>query len=91
MASNSNWVNGSNPYFIRDNGGVFSFNYNNSNAYGGRGVAVVGAGLLYRMKYIIYISNQKGRFQGIFRVFSIYKRNIVPSLNGKNKKIILCK
>ena len=44
-ASNSVWVYGSYPYFIRGYGGVFSFNYNNSNAYGGRGVAVVGAGL----------------------------------------------
>ena len=39
----------------------------------------------------ICISNQKGKFQGIFRVFSIYKRNVIPSLNGKNKTVILCK
>ena len=44
-ASNSNWVNGRYPYFVRGNGGVFSFNYGDGDAYGGRGVAVVGAGL----------------------------------------------
>ena len=51
----------------------------------GRGVAVCGAGLLYRMKYV-NISNQREKFQGVFRVFSIYKRNVIPSLNGKKQK-----
>ena len=40
------WVDGSDPYFIRDGGGVFSFSYyRNISAYGGRGVAVCGEGL----------------------------------------------
>ena len=40
------WVNSSNPYFKRGDGGLFSFNYSNaSGANWGRGVAVVGAGL----------------------------------------------
>ena len=45
-ASSANWVGGSNPYFLRDNGGLFSFygNYANS-GYLARGVAVCGAGL----------------------------------------------
>ena len=45
-ASNSYWVNGSNPYFVRDGGGLFSFsgNYYGS-SYVGRGVGVCGAGL----------------------------------------------
>lgn len=51
-ASNSNWVNSSNPYFKHDSGGLFLFNNNNTNnTYAGRGGAVCGAGLLYRMKY----------------------------------------
>ena len=46
IASNSNWVNSSNPYFKRGNGGLFSFNNNNaSNTNYARGVAVCGAGL----------------------------------------------
>ena len=44
-ASGSGWVSGSYPYFMRDYGGVFSFGYYDSNAYGGRGVAVCGEGL----------------------------------------------
>ena len=44
-ASYSDWVYGRNPYFMRDRGGVFSFYGYHSGAYGGRGVAVVGAGL----------------------------------------------
>ena len=47
-ASNTNWVNGSNPYFVRDNVGLFSFNGYGSRSYGSslaRGVAVCGAGL----------------------------------------------
>ena len=45
-ASNSFWVNSSGPYFVRGNGGLFSFrNYSASFTSWGRGVAVVGAGL----------------------------------------------
>ena len=44
-ASSSGWVNGSNPYVLRGYGGVFSFCFYNSSAYGGRGVAVCGEGL----------------------------------------------
>ena len=44
-ASNSGWVFGSHPFFIRVDGGVFSFDCYTGGAYGGRGVAVVGAGL----------------------------------------------
>ena len=42
-ASYANWVYGSYPYFVRDDGGLFSFFYSNSSF--GRGVAVCGAGL----------------------------------------------
>ena len=45
-ASNANWVNGSYPYFVRDNGGLFSFNnYSAGSSVLARGVAVCGAGL----------------------------------------------
>lgn len=46
-ASDSYWVNSSNPYFNRGDGGLFSFyNYYNASGSGcARGVAVVGAGL----------------------------------------------
>ena len=45
-ASDSNWVYSSYPYFLRGNGGLFSFNNNNAgNSNYARGVAVVGAGL----------------------------------------------
>lgn len=45
-ASTSGWVNNSNPYFARDNGGLFSVDYdNNGIKYVGRGVAVCGTGL----------------------------------------------
>ena len=45
-ASYSNWVYSSYPYFVRGDGGLFSFNYfNASSSYCARGVAVVGAGL----------------------------------------------
>ena len=44
-AYNDVWVNGSNPYFFRVSGGVFSFNCNSGGTYGGRGVAVCGEGL----------------------------------------------
>ncbi len=45
-ASSTGWVDGSNPYFLRDNGGLFSF-YLSYSFYGSlaRGVAVCGAGL----------------------------------------------
>lgn len=40
------WVNSSNPYFERGDGGLFSFSYGKAgDATRGRGVAVVGAGL----------------------------------------------
>ena len=45
-ASTSSWVTNSNPYFARDNGGLFSFDNNdNGIRYAGRGVAVCGTGL----------------------------------------------
>ena len=44
-ASYSSWVGGSSPCFVRDKGGVFSFSYDGSHAFGGRGVAVCGEGL----------------------------------------------
>ena len=45
-ASNSNWVSGSYPYFVRDNGGLFSFDSSSaSSSCVSRGVAVCGAGL----------------------------------------------
>ena len=44
-AYNDVWVNGSNPYFFRVSGGVFSFNCNSGGTYRGRGVAVCGEGL----------------------------------------------
>ena len=46
-ASYAGWVNGSYPYFVRDIGGLFSFDssYNGSNSNLARGVAVCGAGL----------------------------------------------
>ena len=45
-ASTSNWVTENNPYFARDNGGLFSIDDDdNGVAYAGRGVAVCGAGL----------------------------------------------
>ena len=45
-ASYAGWVNGSSPYFKRDNGGLFSFNNDGANgSYLARGVAVCGAGL----------------------------------------------
>ena len=45
-ASYANWVNGSYPYFVRDNGGLFSFGSSNASSSGlARGVAVCGAGL----------------------------------------------
>ena len=45
-ASSSNWVTSSYPYFVRGNGGLFSFdNCSGSVTFWGRGVAVVGAGL----------------------------------------------
>ena len=45
-ASYAGWVNGSNPYFVRDYGGLFSFYVGNANySYLARGVAVCGAGL----------------------------------------------
>ena len=45
-ASNSFWVGSSYPYFLRGDGGLFSFDdYGASGTYWGRGVAVVGAGL----------------------------------------------
>ena len=84
MASNSNWVNSSNPYFKRGNGGIFSFNNNNaSNSYYCRGVAVCGAGLLYRMKCSKDISKSEGKISRSFPSISIYKRNVIPSLTGK--------
>ena len=45
QASYSGWVYGSYPYFLRGDGGVFSFGGNYSNHYYGRGVVVCGAGL----------------------------------------------
>ena len=61
-ASNSDWVYSGYSYFVRGYRGLFSFNNNNAgNSNYARGVAVVGAGLLYRMKYI-NISGQKGKF-----------------------------
>ena len=61
-ASYSYWVGSSYPYFLRGDGGLFSFDINYAGcSYYARGVAVVGAGLLYRMKYI-NISGQKGKF-----------------------------
>ena len=45
-ASNADWVFVSSPYFVRDNGGLFSFGiYNAGGSYLARGVAVCGAGL----------------------------------------------
>ena len=45
-ASYASWVYSSLPYFIRGNGGLFSFNFSSATlTYWGRGVAVVGAGL----------------------------------------------
>ena len=46
-ASSSRWVNSSNPYFERGNGGLFSFNngYSTSRTHSSRGVVVCGAGL----------------------------------------------
>ena len=44
-ASSAGWVYGGSRCFVRDDGGVFSFYCSSSDAYGGRGVAVVGAGL----------------------------------------------
>ena len=45
-ASNASWVDGSYSYFIRDYGGLFSFNSNGSNrSWLARGVGVCGAGL----------------------------------------------
>ena len=45
-ASYGRWVISSYPYFVRDNGGLFSFYFNGiSSSYYARGVAVVGAGL----------------------------------------------
>lgn len=43
-ASDSRWVNGNGPYFLRGNGGIFSF-YNYGSLNYCRGVAVCGAGL----------------------------------------------
>ncbi len=51
-SSNSNWLNDANYGFYRGGNGLFSFNGNNnwaSNDLTCRGVAVVGAGLLYRI------------------------------------------
>ena len=46
LASTSNWVRSSGPYFIRGGAGLFSFDVSYANgAIWGRGVAVVGAGL----------------------------------------------
>ena len=44
-ASYSNWVYSSYPYFLRGDGGIFSFDYYASSSYYGRGVVVCGAGL----------------------------------------------
>ena len=46
-ASSAYWVGGSVPYFLRDNGGLFSFSYDYyaNYSYLARGVAVCGAGL----------------------------------------------
>lgn len=45
-ASKSVWFNGSYIYFVRDNGGLFSFNsYPGGDTNAGRGVAVCGTGL----------------------------------------------
>ena len=67
-ASYSNWVTSSYPYFERGSGGLFSFNLDSANfTYWGRGVAVVGAGLLYRTKYIYLYFKSEGK---ILRNFS---------------------
>ena len=79
-APNANWVNSSNPYFKRGNNGLFNFNNNNaSNTNWGRGVAVVGAGLLYRVKYIIIFRIRGENFKEFSEYLSIYKRDIIPS------------
>ena len=45
-ASYSTWVNGYNPFFLRGDGGIFSFSYlGSNNSYACRGVLVCGAGL----------------------------------------------
>ena len=44
-AAHSDWVDSSNPYFTRGNGGMFSFDCDASFTYYCRGVAVCGAGL----------------------------------------------
>lgn len=44
-ASSANWVYGSGPYFVRDGGGLCSFNGVNGNRGWARGVGVCGAGL----------------------------------------------
>ena len=69
-ASYSNWVTSSYPYFNRGSGGIFSFNNNNAgNKYYSRGVAVCGAGLLYRMKCQIRYFKIRGEN---FKEFSEY-------------------
>jgi len=70
----SDWIRSTSFGFGRGgSGGVFSFEYGNWNVDGfcGRGVAVVGTGLLY--------SILEGKALRSFLRIAIYKRNIIPS------------
>ena len=91
-ATRSYWVessNGSGRYFGRGLGGLFSFSYENNNDSNrtnypgpseyGRGVAVVGAGLLYRVKYIIIFRIRGENFKEFSEYLFIYKRDVIPS------------
>ena len=74
-ASSSSWVNGSNPYFVRGGkGGIFSFSYDNDrNSYYARGVVVCGAGLLYRMKYLLIFRIRRENFKEFFEYYLYIK------------------
>lgn len=70
-ASKAVWITQGGPYFCRNYYGYFGFYGDPTGGpYFSRGVAVCGRGLLYRTK-LFQVLNQKGKFQGIFRVFSI--------------------
>ncbi len=83
-SSTSNWLNNAERGFRRGGSGLFSFNGNNntnwdnnSHVYACRGVAVVGAGLLYRI-------TSGENFTEFSESIYICKRDVIPSLIGKN-------
>ena len=83
--------------FKRGGAGIFAFTWNNAstNKNYARGVAVCGAGLLYNKsnlkakKYMKHKQDYLKIRRENFKEFSegfVYKRNVIPSLNGKIKK-----